>query len=213
MSGWDLVRGWQKLLAFGLRGLVVFEGEGNCMGRYMHLQQEVVEGGQQWLGWQDTGCSRWCIAPETLLRSTLEVPFGCKIGGQLVLVIRGYVCTWQQSHPIDRTYSCHCLLSLSRCSSSVAILKLHSAGVVGSEFLVVVKEMERVREITFVMKCDWAILFLKEGKECVPVTELGWDEDMISGTFVHFRVVLGDAWNDEHVARQLETLNGLHHTS
>ena len=77
----------------------------------------------------------------------------------------------------------------------------------------VMEEMEQAREINLVMKCDWVILFLKEGKECVPVVESGWDKDVVSGTFMHFRVVLDDGWNDECIVRWLETQDGLHHAN
>ena len=130
-----------------------------------------------------------------------------------MLVIRGYMFAWWQSHPIDWTYSHHCLLSLSKHSPSVAILKLYLASVVASEFLVIVEEIEQVIMVTFVMKGNWLILFLKEGKEHVPVIKLGQDEDMLSGTFMCFRVVTGDVRNGGRVARWLETLRGLHHAS
>ena len=105
------------------------------------------------------------------------------------LVIRGYVFSWWQSRLIDWTYSRHCWLSLSKRSPSVVVLKLHSAHVVGAELLVIAEEMEWTIEVTFVTKGDWLILFLKEGKEGIPVVKLGQDEDMASGTFVCFGVV------------------------
>ena len=77
----------------------------------------------------------------------------------------------------------------------------------------ITEEMEWAVEISFVMKGDWLILFLKEGEEHIPVIKSGWDEDVASSTFMCFGVVMCDARNGGHVARQLETLNGLHHTS
>ena len=77
----------------------------------------------------------------------------------------------------------------------------------------IAEEMEWTIEVTFVTKGDWLILFLKEGEECIPVIKLGQDEDMASGTFVCFGVVAGDMRNGGCVARRVETLRGLHHTS
>ena len=77
----------------------------------------------------------------------------------------------------------------------------------------IVEEMEWTIEVTFVMKGDWLILYLKEGEECIPVIKLGQDEDMVSSTFVHFGVVAGDMRNGGCIARGLETLRGLHHAS
>ena len=153
----------------------------------------------------------WCIAPETLLGSTLEVPFGCRMGRQLVLVIRGYECACSRRRLIVWTYSHCCSLVLSM--PLVVILQFCLAGVIQLEFLVILEEIEWAREIIFVAKCDQVVLFLKEGKGCVPIVESGWDEDVISSTFVCFRVVLGDAWNGGHIARKFKTQSGFHHTS
>ena len=68
-------------------------------------------------------------------------------------------------------------------------------------------------EVNFVMKGDWLIFVLKEGEECIPIVESGWEKDLASGTFVCFRVVTGYAENSGRVARRLETLLGLHHAS
>ena len=75
------------------------------------------------------------------------------------------------------------------------------------------QEMEQTIEITFVAKGDWMILFLKKGKESVPIVESGWEKDLLGGTFVCFRVVTDYSWNDGRVARRLEVLRGLHHAS
>ena len=77
----------------------------------------------------------------------------------------------------------------------------------------ITEEMERAIEISFVTKDDWLILFLKEGEERIPVIQSGWDEDVVSGTFMCFGVVTCDARNGGHIARWLETLRGLHHAS
>ena len=55
------------------------------------------------------------------------------------------------------------------------------------------------------MKCN--------SKECIPVSKLGWEEDVVCSIFVCLRVIVGVAWNDGHVSGQLKTLNRLHHTS
>ena len=56
----------------------------------------------------------------------------------------------------------------------------------------IAEKVEQARECILVTKCDWVILFLKEGEECIPVVESGWDEDVVSSTFLHFGVVSGN---------------------
>ena len=57
--------------------------------------------------------------------------------------------------------------------------------------------MEWTAEINFVAKSERCFFVFEKREECVPVSEAGWDGDVICGTFVRNGMVTGDSGNDE----------------
>ena len=56
--------------------------------------------------------------------------------------------------------------------------------------------MERTAEINFVTKSERCFFIFKKCKEGVPVSEAGWDNNVVSSTFVRYGMVSGDSGND-----------------
>ena len=63
--------------------------------------------------------------------------------------------------------------------------------------MVVSEEMERTTEITFVAKCERCFFVFEKCEEGVPISEAGWDDNVVCGTFVRNGVVSSDSGNDE----------------
>ena len=58
------------------------------------------------------------------------------------------------------------------------------------------EEMERTTEITFVAKCKRYFFVFEKREEGVPISETGWDDNVVCSTFVRNGVVSGDLGND-----------------